>query len=107
MTKKLILIMVAAIIVTAFVAQGSFAKGTEGLNSTGKSIEEKTPNQTKCPVMGGDISKKSFLDHKGKRIYFCCPGCDKTFLKDPEKYLKKMKDEGVILENAPEKEKKG
>ena len=44
----------------------------------------------KCPVMGGDTSKDAFIIYEGKKIYFCCPGCDKTFLQDPEKYLKKL-----------------
>jgi len=44
----------------------------------------------KCPVMGGDTIKDAFVIYEGKKIYFCCPGCDKTFLQDPEKYLKKL-----------------
>jgi len=47
--------------------------------------------QTKCPVMGGDINKEVFIDYNGRRIYFCCAGCEETFLKEPEKYLKKIK----------------
>ena len=47
--------------------------------------------QTKCPVMGGDIDKRYFTDYKGKRIYFCCAGCPDEFRKDPEKYMKKLK----------------
>ena len=66
----------------------------------GKEVELK-PNQTKCPVMGGEISKEVFTDHNGKRVYFCCPGCDATFKQDPEKYLEKMEKEGVVLEDAP------
>jgi len=45
----------------------------------------------KCPVMGGDTTKDAFIIYEGKKIYFCCPGCDKTFLQNPEKYLKKLK----------------
>jgi YHS domain-containing protein len=46
--------------------------------------------QTSCPVMGGAINKKYFRDYKGRRVYFCCPGCLPEFDKDPEKYLKKL-----------------
>ncbi len=35
------------------------------------------------------------VEYEGKKYYFCCPGCDTEFLKDPEKYIK----------NEPEKEK--
>jgi len=43
-----------------------------------------------CPVMGGETTKDAFIIYEGKKIYFCCPGCDKTFLQDPDKYLKKL-----------------
>jgi YHS domain-containing protein len=57
--------------------------------------------QTTCPVLGGNINKETYVDYKGQRIYFCCPGCDAEFKKDPEKYLKKMKEQGVTPEKAP------
>ena len=57
--------------------------------------------QTVCPVLGGNIDKNVYADYQGKRIYFCCLGCDTEFKKDPEKYLKKLKEEGVTLEPAP------
>lgn len=44
-----------------------------------------------CPVAGEKfkITKHTlFVDYQGKRYYFCCPGCDKQFLKNPTKYLK-------------------
>jgi YHS domain-containing protein len=58
--------------------------------------------QTTCPVLGGNIDKNISVDYQGKRVYFCCKGCDDEFKKDPEKYLKKLKDEGVTLEAAPQ-----
>ena len=57
--------------------------------------------QTECPVMGGKIDKKVFVDYKGKRIYFCCQGCADEFKKDPSKYLKKMEAKGVAVEKNP------
>ncbi len=57
--------------------------------------------QTKCPVMGGDIDRSKYMDYKGKRVYFCCAQCIEEFKKNPEKYMQKMKREGVVLENAP------
>jgi YHS domain-containing protein len=57
--------------------------------------------QTTCPVLGGNIDKNVFVDYQGKRIYFCCQGCDAEFNKDPGKYLKKLEGEGVTLEAAP------
>jgi YHS domain-containing protein len=46
--------------------------------------------QTLCPVMDNPINKDVFVEYKGKKVYFCCEGCDDTFLKDPEKYLHKL-----------------
>ncbi len=55
-------------------------------------------SQTTCPVMGNKIDKKIFADHNGKRVYFCCEDCLPKFKESPEKYIKKLEDEGVILE---------
>jgi YHS domain-containing protein len=57
--------------------------------------------QATCPVLAGNVDKNVYADYKGKRIYFCCKGCDAAFKKDPEKYMKKLRDEGVTLEPAP------
>jgi Cu(I)/Ag(I) efflux system membrane fusion protein len=46
--------------------------------------------QTTCPVMGGPIDPNVYTEYKGKRVYFCCKGCDKKFMEDPEKYLDKL-----------------
>ena len=57
--------------------------------------------QTVCPVLGGNVDKQVYTDYQGQRIYFCCQGCDAEFRKDPEKYLKKMQEQGVTPEKAP------
>lgn len=59
-------------------------------------------SQTTCPVLSGNIDKNVYVDYQGKRIYFCCPGCDVEFKKDPEKYMKKLQDAGVTPETAPQ-----
>jgi len=77
------------------------AKYIKKLESQGITLAQASRPQTNCPISGGKINKKQFVDYKGKRVYFCCPGCDKKFLQDPAKYTKKMKAEGVLLEDAP------
>ncbi len=57
--------------------------------------------QTLCPVLGNKINKAIHVDYQGQRIYFCCPGCVAKFKKDPQKYLSKMKAEGVTPAKAP------
>ena len=46
--------------------------------------------QTTCPVMGGAINKDIFIEYKGRKVYFCCPGCEEKFKADPEKYVAKL-----------------
>ena len=67
------------------------------------SAQENLKPQSTCPVMGGKIDKDVYLDYQGQRIYFCCPACNDTFLKDPEKYFKKFEAEGVLLESVQKK----
>ncbi len=57
--------------------------------------------QTTCPVLAGKIDKSVYEDYQGKRVYFCCDACKKDFLKDPAGYIKKLEDEGVVLEKTP------
>ena len=78
--KKLILTTLLII-----AAAGSFAEETK---------------QTTCPVMGGKINKELFVDTNGYRIYVCCKGCIAAVKADPEKYIKKMKAEGIELEKV-------
>ena len=63
--------------------------------------EEKA--QTTCPVMGGTVDRSLYVDVEGKRIYVCCSGCISAIKEDPKKYIKKLRKEGVKLENAPQK----
>ena len=46
--------------------------------------------QTTCPVMGGAINKAIFIEYKGKKVYFCCDGCQDKFKEAPEQYVAKL-----------------
>jgi YHS domain-containing protein len=70
--------------------------------AAGPAMAAEPKPQTVCPVLGGNIDKKVFIDYQGKRIYFCCSGCPAEFSKDPEKYLKKIEAQGITLEKCPE-----
>lgn len=63
-------------------------------------------SQTTCPVMGGKINKDIYSDYEGKRVYFCCTSCLPEFKKDPAKYIKKLEEQGVVLEKVPGEGKK-
>ncbi len=47
-------------------------------------------SQTVCPVMGLPINKKLSVEYRGKKVYFCCPGCVKKFQENPEKFASKL-----------------
>ena len=46
--------------------------------------------QTMCPIMEMAIDKNVFVEYKGKKVYFCCAGCEDKFQEEPEKYLAKL-----------------
>ena len=81
------------------------------LGATGSFADEKVEKegakelkaQTICPVMGGKIDRKYYVDTEEGRIYLCCPGCIASVKKDPAKYIEKLKEEGVQLEKVSEK----
>ena len=53
-----------------------------------------------CPVMGGPVNSNIFTVYNGRKIYFCCPGCDKTFNADPAEYESKLKEVPVPEKQA-------
>ena len=57
--------------------------------------------QTACPVMGGPVNPKVYVDYHGQRVYFCCGGCPAEFRKDPAKYIAKLEPSGVTLDKTP------
>lgn len=94
------MLVVAAVMMTGFIVYGQTVKPSEAT----KAVSE-AKAQTNCPIMGGKVDKKSFVDVKGKRIYMCCPGCADKIKADPDKYIKQLEDQGVVLEKAPEQKK--
>ncbi len=47
-----------------------------------------SPAQTTCPVMVGNrVDHSIFVEHEGKKVYFCCQSCKAAFAGEPEKYL--------------------
>jgi YHS domain-containing protein len=87
---------VTVLIMTALFTAGVMAPRAEGAEKKGKP-------QTVCPIQGGAIDRSIYTDYKGYRIYFCCGGCPEEFNKNPEKYMKKMRESGVTPEKAPVK----
>lgn len=62
--------------------------------SSTKNEDVKTWNKV-CPVSGEEIDNEApTFEYNGKLIGFCCPGCDKKFRKDPERYIKNLSEDG-------------
>jgi len=58
--------------------------------ATAQEKAEEAVLQESCPVMGGPINQAIFVEYEGKKVYFCCKGCETEFNKDPEKYVAKL-----------------
>lgn len=74
------------------------AKYVKQLESEGVKLDK---IQTACPISGEEIDKKMFADYNGKRVYFCCAACVQSFNKEPDKYIKKLEDQGITLDRTP------
>ncbi len=62
------------------------AVSTEPADAVVAAVEQKT-----CPIMEGNpIDKQYFTEYKGKKVYFCCKGCDVKFNANPEEYIAKL-----------------
>ena len=47
--------------------------------------------QKTCPVMvGNEIDPNIYSIYKGKKVYFCCEICKRTFENNPEEYLSNL-----------------
>jgi len=65
---------------------GQASMTDEPIEAVTAAIEQKT-----CPIMEGNpINKALFVEYKGKKVYFCCPGCEDKFNAEPEKYVAKL-----------------
>ena len=60
------------------------------LSGNAFAADQAAVQQKKCPVMGAKIDDKVYVDHEGKRVYFCCSSCKDQFKSDPAKYMSKL-----------------
>ena len=52
-------------------------------------------------LSGKPINRNVYVDYKGKRVYFCCDDSKQSFKKNPAVFLRRFKEQGVILANTP------
>ena len=61
-----------------------------------------------CPVKAtegcdsGYCSKKVkrdiFVEHEGRKVYFCCKGCVKAFKEEPKNFMEKTKEQWKVID---------
>jgi len=49
-----------------------------------------------CKMKVDEKTAKFKSEYQEKNYYFCAPGCKRVFDNNPEKYLKKIEDDGTI-----------
>ncbi len=87
--KKIIMVvLLISLSLTVVVGLTGCKKKTEPTET--KVVSSEVTKQKLCPVMGIPINASLYTEYKGKKVYFCCPGCKDTFEKEPEKYLPKL-----------------
>ena len=73
-------------------AAGAAGKVTAPKAELRKTAKEEEAKEAVCPVTGEKFkitAETLSASYKGKVYFFCCSGCDKPFLADPDKYLRK------------------
>jgi uncharacterized membrane protein len=51
-------------------------------------VDQEQVSNSICPVTADEpIDPTIFVEHEGKRVYFCCNRCRKQFIEDPEAYI--------------------
>lgn len=99
--KSFVTVAIVSLAAASFAGEGHDAHNDHKMeHGKMKTSDEMGKHQTLCPVTGEEIDRKMFVDHEGKRAYFCCESCKAEFKKDPAKYLKKLHSQGVVLEDV-------
>ena len=49
---------------------------------------------------GERIKTRWYVDYHGVRIYVCCRSCVKAVRRNPEKYLRKLRDQQIHVERT-------
>lgn len=81
---------------------GSSAQTT--VTPTQPSAEPAAPVETRvvnagnktCPITGEAVNGTDFVTYKGVRYGLCCAACKEQFLKEPEKFIQKLRDKGEV-----------
>jgi len=87
-TFSLLAILIAVFILN--ISNATFSNGNS-ISSDSNYIEQADPSVTAeyCPVSGEKIEGSGVVfNYLDTKVKFCCEGCEKSFKKNPAKYLK-------------------
>jgi len=87
---SIVFLLAGLLLVTLLVLHGCKKSEPAAAPAETKEVASAVIEQTTCPVMGGAINKDIFVEYEGKKVYFCCAGCETKFKADPEKYIAKL-----------------
>lgn len=90
--SALVFLAVGVVVAAGFLTAGCEGNGHEhqGDHEEMESAPAEEIAQKSCPVMGNPINPDIYVDHEGRRVYFCCQACVAKFKADPETYLAKL-----------------
>lgn len=72
------------------ICKGEVAQADDKAKAVFGNFDKGFTLQTSCPVSGKPLNSAQVVEHKGKKVYFCCPACPDGFKKDPEKFMAKL-----------------
>lgn len=94
--RKSLMILTSALTLM-FVQQNIWAADNDQKALMNEEMAESMDVDNKiCPVSGekiGSMGEGFKVVHEGKTYNLCCPGCEKQFKKDPEKYIEIINQE--------------
>ena len=107
LTKRLNAVMMAAVLGVAIYSGSGVVFAHDGQDHDGASGQAGSAgaanNGELCPVTGEAVDAKGGIayEYKGKVYHFCCASCIADFKKDPEKYIRKMKERAAKDAQGP------
>lgn len=93
--------LLATVILAGLLGMTTGATAAEGSGSKPQAKAQASNKQSLCPIDGKAIDTNAYVDYQGWRVYLCCEDCAAKFKADPAKYLKKLAEDGIVLEPAP------
>ena len=79
-----------------FCCQGCVSKYQSDPKKYAAALANSYTYQMTCPVMGNPIDPTSYTElADGRKIYYCCDGCEGPLFKNPAKYAKNLASQGL------------